>query len=262
MNRLRTFGRTAYLLAVYGFIYLPVAALVLFSFQGGALSVPPFNGPSLRWYRALFSDGRMVDALGNSLMVGAVSATVATLLGFLAAYALARHRPLGARLLRGYLMAPLAVSYLVIALGLSFGLNELGITRSLAVVVIGHVVINLPLAFAIILSQLHEGQANIEKAARDLGAGEATVLTRITLPLLAPGTLAAFLLSFTLSWDEFIIALLVTRFDVTLPVEIWSALRTGLDPKTNAAGTAVFALSVGMLVLSYGFVFRRLERDR
>jgi spermidine/putrescine transport system permease protein len=93
-----------------------------------------------------------------------------------------------------------------------------------------------------------------------LGAGEATVLTRISLPMLLPGTLAAFLLAFTLSWDEFIIAFLVAGFDVTLPIEIWSAIRTGLNPKTNAAGTVVFALSVALLLTSYRFLTRDARR--
>jgi spermidine/putrescine transport system permease protein len=202
----------------------------------------------------------MVAALRNSLLVGLVSATTATVLGFLAAYSLARYRPRGVRVLRAYLMSPLAVSYLVIALGLSFGLSQLGIARSLSVVVVGHVVITLPIAFAVILSQMHAEQENIEKAARDLGAGEATVLTRISLPMLLPGTLAAFLLAFTLSWDEFIIAFLVAGFDVTLPIEIWSAIRTGLNPKTNAAGTVVFALSVALLLTSYRFLTRDARR--
>jgi spermidine/putrescine transport system permease protein len=164
--------------------------------------------------------------------------------------------------LRAYLIAPLGVSYLVIGLGLSLTFSELSIGRSLVTVTIGHVVINLPLAFAIILSQMSERQERFERAARDLGAGELQVLGLVTVPILAPGLLAAFLLSFTLSWDEFVIALLLTRFEVTLPVEIWSALRTGLNPKTNAAGTIVFALSFGMLVVTYAVIRRRLERRR
>ena len=93
--------------------------------------------------------------------------------------------------------------------------------------------------------------------ARDLGAAEWQVLTLITLPLLWPALMASFFLSFTLSWDEFIIALLVSRFEVTLPVEIWSLLRSGLNPKTNAVGTFVFAFSMVLVVLVEIFVLRR-----
>lgn len=262
MTRLGVVVRTGYLVLIYAFIFLPVATLVLFSFQGSTVPVPPFNGPSLRWYGELFADGRLMSALGNSVVVGLVSASGATVLGFLAAYGLARFRPTGTQALRALLMAPLGVSYLVVALGLSLSANQLGVSRSLTLVTIGHVVINLPLAFAIILSQMNPAQATLERAARDLGAGEFTVLRTVTVPVLAPGLVAAFLLAFTLSWDEFIIALLLARFDVTLPVEIWSALRTGLDPKTNAAGTLVFALSFTLLGVAFAVLRRRTERRR
>ncbi len=262
MKRVGGVIRYSYVVAVFGFILLPVLALVLFSFQDGAVAVPPLRGLSLRWYEALFADGRMMAALRNSALVGITSALICTMLGFLAAYGLARFRPKGVQALRAFLIAPLGVSYLVIGLGLSLTFSELAIGRSLITVTIGHVVINLPLAFAIIMSQMNEQQARFEQAARDLGAGESRVLALVTVPLLAPGLLAAFLLSFTLSWDEFVIALLLTRFDVTLPVEIWSALRTGLNPKTNAAGTIVFALSIGMLIITYALIRRRLEKQR
>lgn len=254
--------RVGYLVLIYVFIFLPVASLVLFSFQSMSLPVPPFNGASLRWYAELLDDGRMTSALGNSLRVGVVSAAVSTVLGFLAAYGLGRYRPGGAKVLRGLIMAPLGVSYLVIGLGLSLAANQLVIGRSLMLVTIGHVVINLPLAFAVILSQMRDEHARFEQAARDLGAGEVVVVTRIVVPVLAPGIVAAFLLTFTLSWDEFIIALLLARFDVTLPVQIWSALRTGLNPTTNAAGSLVLAFSVVLLILTYLVARRRVGARR
>lgn len=261
MRRLGTIAGALYLVLVYLFIFLPVITLMLFSFQDGRVPVPPFRGPSLQWYEALFANTRMMAALRNSVVVGVVSAAIATLLGFLAAYGVARYRPVAARAIRGFLVVPIAVSYLVIGLGLSIGANELAVSSSLALVVIGHVVINLPLAFLVVLSQMGEHQERLEKAARDLGASEVKVLTLITVPTLLPGLLAAFALSFTLSWDEFVIALLLTRFDVTLPVEIWSSLRTGLDPETNAVGTLVFVLSIGLLALTY-LVVVRLSRRR
>lgn len=260
MKKLGALVGVLYLALVYLFIFLPVIVLMLFSFQDGLVPVPPFHGPSLRWYESLLANERMTAALRNSVVVGLVSAAIATFLGFLAAYGLSRYRPVAARAVRAFLIAPLAVSYLVIGLGLSLGASELRIAHSLTLVTIGHVVINLPLAFAIVLSQMNEPQERLEKAARDLGASEVRVLALITVPVLLPGLLAAFALSFTLSWDEFVIALLLSRFDVTLPVEIWSSLRTGLDPETNAVGTLVFVLSIGLLAATY-LVVSRLRRS-
>ena len=246
-----------YLLIAFVFIYLPVAALVLFSFQDGRLPVPPFEGPSLRWYRDILSDSDVMQALANSLMVAMGSAAIACALGFLAAYGLARHVLPGSALLRGLLIAPLTVSYLIVGLGLLIVIQRTGVGLSLLTAGIGHVVINLPLCFAIIYASMGAQQQNAERAARDLGASEFRVVTLVTVPMLAPAIAAAFFLSVTLSWDEFIISFLLTRFDVTLPVEIWSMLRSGLSPRLNAIGSFVFLVSVTVVLILEILVFRK-----
>lgn len=246
-----------YLAAAFAFIYLPVAVLVLFSFQGGSLPVPPFDGPSLRWYADVLTDRRLVAALGNSVLVALGSSAVAVALGFLAAYGLARYRLPASAFLRGLLVAPLAVSTLIVGLGLLIVLTRAGIGLSLWTAATGHVVINLPLAFAIIAAAMGPHQQNAERAARDLGADEARVILLITVPMLAPAIAAAFFLSVTFSWDEFIISFLLTRFDVTLPVEIWSLLRSGLSPRLNAIGSIVFLVSVTAVIVAEILILRR-----
>ncbi len=246
-----------YLTAAFVFIYLPVGALVLFSFQEGTLPVPPFNGPSLRWYADVLADADLMTALGNSALVAAGSSLVAVALGFLAALGLARHVLPGSTLMRALLIAPLTVSYLIVGLGLLIVLTRAGLPLSLWTVGIGHVVINLPLAFAILYASMGAQQQNAERAARDLGADEARVIALVTVPMLAPAIAAAFFLSVTLSWDEFIIAFLLTRFDVTLPVEIWSMLRSGLSPRLNAIGSLVFLVSVVLVLAIELLVLRR-----
>jgi spermidine/putrescine transport system permease protein len=246
-----------YLAVALVFIFLPVVVLVLFSFQDGRLPVPPFNGPSLRWYQDVLSDRRLMEGLVNSLLVASVSAALALLLGFLAAQGLARHHLPGSLALRALLIAPLTVSYLIIALGLLTLFNRAGLGLSLWTAGIGHVVINLPLCFAILYASMGAQQKGAEQAARDLGASEFRVLTLITAPMLAPSMLAAYFLAFTFSWDEFIIAYLLTRFDVTLPVEIWSLLRSGLTPRANAIGSLVFLVSIGILMILQLSLLRR-----
>ncbi len=129
-------------------------------------------------------------------------------------------------------------------MGLLILFNAAGIPKSLLAAGIGHVVINLPLCFAIIYSQMGEHQVNIERAARDLGAPRVEGAVPGHRAVLWPAIFAAFFLSMTFSWDEFVISFLLTRFDTTLPVEIWNLLRSGLNPKTNAVGSLVFAVSV------------------
>jgi spermidine/putrescine transport system permease protein len=246
------------LIIMLAFIYLPVVVLVLFSFQGSTLPVPPFDGPSLGWYRRAFENDRLIASLGNSLIVGIASSAVATLLGFLAAYSLFRFNPRASALVRALLIAPITVSNLIVGLGLLIVLNVAGLGRSLLTVGIGHVVINLPLCFAIIYSQFGDQLRNLDNAAHDLGAGDLATMTRIIAPVLAAPIIAAFCVSFTLSWDEFIIAMLLSRFDVTLPVMIFEMMRAGITPETNAAGTIVFAISIGMaMVAAFTMVLRR-----
>jgi spermidine/putrescine transport system permease protein len=246
-----------YLTACYVFILLPVAVLILFSFQDGRLPIPPFHGPTLRWYVTAFGNDRLMSGLGNSLLVGIGSSAISVVLGFLAAYGISRYEFGGRRSLQGIIILPLAVCYLLVGMGLLVSLSSLGLGPSLLMVVIGHVVINMPLAFAICLAQLGEHQRKIEWAARDLGASTFRVLTQVTMPMIAPALIAAFCLCFTLSWDEFIIAFLVTRFDVTLPIVIWTMLRGGLSPQTNAVGSFIFLCSILMLVAVELLLFRK-----
>ncbi len=249
----------AYLFVIYGFIFLPVVVLVLFSFQDSRLPILPFTGPTLKWYEAILGDTRLLESMVNSLVVALSSSTLAVILGFLAAYALARFHLPASALQRAVLTAPLTVSYLIIALGLLIMFNTLGIPSSLMTIGIGHVVINTPLCFAIIYSQMGDHQINIERAAHDLGASQWQSMMLVTVPVMLPAILASFFLSVTFSWDEFIIAFLLSRFDVTLPVEIWSMLRSGLNPKTNAAGSMVFLISITLLLIAEYVLFRKFK---
>ena len=246
-----------YALVIYGFIFLPVVVLVVFSLQSTAFPIPPFTGPSYRWYEAVLNDTRLTSALVNSLAVAVISSVVAVALGFLSAWGFARFTLPGSAILRGLITLPLTVSYLIIGMGLLVIFNMAGLPKTLFTAGVGHVVINLPLCFAIIYSQMGDHQINIERAARDLGATEGKVLLLVTLPMMWPAIFASLFLSMTFSWDEFVISFLLTRFDTTLPVEIWNLLRSGLNPKTNAVGSLVFAVSVVFAIILELILLRR-----
>lgn len=247
--------------AMFIFIYLPVATLVVFSFHDGRIPVPPFKGPTLVWYVRILANPKVTGATMNSILVGVVSSAVAVALVTLAAWGLARHRIPGRRLVEALILLPLAVSYLVIGVGLMVAYSSGLLGKSLVLVGIGHVVLNLPLAFTIIYVQFDREQAKLEIAARDLGATEAQVFFRITLPSARVALIAAFVLCFTFSWDEFIVAYLLSGFDPTLPIVIFSLLRTGLDPQTNAAGTLVFLVSIVAAIIFELIRIRKTTRD-
>ena len=249
-----TFWRTLpgwiYLVIGFGFIFLPVVILVLFSFTSNEIPLPPFEGPSLRWYVQVFHNERLINALINSVIVGVVSSLVATALGFLAAYSISRNPSRLDGLMRYTMMAPITVSYLIIGMGLLISLHVIGVPKSLWTVGAGHVIINLPLCFGIVFAALGEHQRNIEKAAHDLGANDFQTLWLVTVPMLRPSLFAAFCISFTLSWDEFIIAFLLSRFEVTMPIMLFEMLRSGQNPELNAAGSVVFGISMTIVVLA------------
>ena len=246
----RTLPGWVYLVLAFGFIFLPVAILVFFSFTSRDIPLPPFEGPSLRWYNKVLNNERLVDALINSVIVGVGSALVATTLGFLAAYSIARNTSRFDGLMRYAMMAPVTVSYLIVGMGLLISLHIMGVPKTLWTLGAGHVIINLPLCFGIVFAALGEHQRNIERAAHDLGANDFQTLSRVTVPMLRPSLFAAFCISFTLSWDEFIIAFLLTRFEVTMPVMLFEMLRTGLNPEINAAGSIVFGISMTFVLLA------------
>lgn len=257
MDKFRLGLGWAYLAAGYTFIFLPVVVLVLFSFTSRDIPLPPFEGPSLQWYQRILSNDRMVDALVNSVILAAVSSLVATTLGFLGAYGIARYTTRWEGLMRYVIMSPITVSYLIVGMGLLVSFHVMGIPKSLWAVGAGHVVINLPLCFSIILAGLGEHQRNIERAAHDLGASDLQALVRVTVPIMRPSLFAAFCLSFTLSWDEFIIAFLLTRFEVTLPVMLFEMLRGGSNPELNAAGSLVFCISMSIVLVAIALTLRR-----
>ncbi len=242
------------------FIYLPVGTLVLFSLHDGRVPVPPFQGPTLEWYGRILDNPRIMSATLSSVIIGLVSSVISVALALLAGWGLARHRVPGRKMVEALLMMPLAVSYLIVGVGLMVSFSAY-IPKSVGFVLIGHVVLNLPLAFAILYVQFDTAQARLEAAARDLGASEAQVFFRVTLPSLKIPIIAAFALCFTFSWDEFIVAFLLSGFDPTLPVVIWGLLRTGLDPQTNAAGTLVFLVSVCFALVVELFLLRKKPND-
>ncbi len=259
-RRARNTIEASYLLVMLGFIYLPVIILVLFSFQSGNLPVPPLDGPSLRWYYKVFENERLVEALLNSLVVSGVSGIAATALGFLSAYSLSRHQIRFFGVARFLLIAPVTVSYLIIGMGLLITFNVVGIHKSLWAVCLGHTIMNLPISFAIIFSQMNDSHKSIDAAAHDLGASDFQTITRIVIPMMKAPIFASFFLAATLSWDEFIIAFLLSQFDTTLPVIIFELLRAGLTPEVNAVGTLVFLTSIILVAAVAATMIFRSEK--
>ena len=262
------FGRF-WLLAVFAFLYAPLLFLIVFSFnstrQDGV-----FTGFSLRWYSALLEDSRLVEGFFLSLKVALLTATLSAVLGAFAAFVLVRYerfrgRPLFVGLVNAPLVMPeviigLALLLLMVAVQRAIGWPE----RGMGTIVIGHTLLGMAYATVVIQSRLREMDRSIEEAAMDLGCRPLQVFFLITLPSIAPAMVAAWLLTFTLSFDDVVISEFLSGPGVTtLPQVIFSYARRGINPSIYAAATLLIGVvSAGIILYSLFVLRQQRKRER
>lgn len=237
-----------YLLLGFIFLMLPIVTLIAFSFEEARFPTLPWTGWTLRWYQDLLTDGRLLQALGRSLIVSPMAAAAATAIGFLAAYALNRFDFPGKNLLSALFIVPILVPPLILGVAFLGLLSRLNLQGQLLSVFLTHIVILMPTAIALVGLRLAQMPKDLEEAAWNLGANEWQALHRVILPWAMPGIAGAWLLAFTFSFDEFIIAWFVSGFAPTLPVSIYTFLGANLNPSLNAIGAIVFSISVLLLI--------------
>ena len=243
----RVAGRL-YMAIGYLFLVLPIATMIVFSFQKGQFASIPGQGWTLQWYGKLFTDGTLLEALRNSLIVSPLAATGGCILGFLAAYALHRFRFRGQGAFSVLLVLPVLIPPLILGVAFLGLLSRIGLQGQLLSVILTHVVIVTAPAMAVIQLRLGQMPAALEEAAWDLGATDLQTLYKVVLPFTLPGIAGGWLLAFTFSFDEFIIAWVVSGFEQTLPVAVYAYIVGSVDPSLNAVGSIVFGLSVLSLI--------------
>ncbi len=226
------------------FIYLPVLFLPLFSFNDGIYVAFPLKGFTTRWYAEMAGNEALLQALKNSVMVGGTVAVIATVLGTLAARAFTRYRFAGRKPLFGIIVIPLVVPGIILGIALLVMSNRIGVELSLFTIGASHLLITTPFATLIMISRLEGFDPNLEEASQDLGETGWMTFWRVTFPLALPGIVASLLLSFTESFDEFILAFFLSGTEATLPLYIWGQLRFPARlPMVLALGTAILVAS-------------------
>ncbi|SOR27854.1 putrescine transporter, membrane component of ABC transporter [Methylorubrum extorquens] len=250
------FARTALALAL-AFLYAPILVLVAYSFNDSKL-VTVWGGFSTRWYGLLFRDGPLIASALVSLKVAVLSAAIAGVLGTCAALALDRHgRFWGRGAYTGLLYAPMVMPEVITGLSLLLLFVGIGLDRGIATLVIAHATFATGFVAVVVGARLKGLDRSLEEAAADLGAGPARVFFGITLPLIAPSIAAGFLLAFTLSLDDLVLASFVSGPGATtLPMRIYSQVRLGVNPEINAASTLLIA-AVGLVVLGASWLTGR-----
>ena len=241
---------TVYLALGLVIIYLPIALVILYSFNESKLS-SVWGGFSLKWYRTLFADKAMFQALGNSLILGLSASLAAGVVGTLGAVGFDRVRPRSRRLIEYLTSLPLMTPEIILGMVFMAFFGMLGIPFGMGTLILSHTTFCIPYVFMLAQARLVGMDRSLAEAARDLGAGERQVFFTITLPLLLPAIVSGMLLSFAMSLDDVIISLFVTGVNVnTLPIKVYTALKTGVTPEINALCTLLLAATLLLVGLS------------
>ena len=236
---------------VFAFLYLPIAVLIVYSFNGAGVGGFPPRNLTLDWYRTLFGDGAIWESVGNSLIVAAVAVVIALGLGIPAALALDRAQFPGKALFRRLVLLPLILPGIITGLSLLMLFDAAKTRLSLLTIVLGHGTALISVATTEVFAGLQKLDRAQEEASLDLGANYWQTFLRVTLPNLKLSIIGAALLIFTLSVDEIAVSFFLIGRDNTLPVEIWGRLRRGITPEINAISTIIFVFSLGAIVLWY-----------
>ncbi len=248
----------------FAFLYLPIVILIIFSFNASRL-VTVWGGFSLQWYGSLFRNEGFLDAAWVTIRVGLISATVATVLGTLAALALTRYTRFRGRVLfSGMVFAPLVMPEVITGLSLLLLFVAIGLDRGLFTLTLAHITFTMCFVAVVVQSRLVTFDRSLEEAAMDLGATPVKTFLQVTLPVIAPAIISGWMLAFTLSMDDLVISNFTSGPGATtLPMKIYSQVRLGVTPEINAACTILIAVvTVGVIAASILNKRREVQRQR
>ncbi|MDF1856338.1 ABC transporter permease subunit [Pseudooceanicola sp.] len=251
MRRLSWFNVTSLTLGL-AFLYLPMVVLVIYSFNASKL-VTVWAGFSTRWYGELLHNEAFLDAAWVTLKVAVVSSTMATVLGTMAAYVLVRAgRFYGRTLFSGMIYAPLVMPEVITGLSLLLLFIGIGLDRGIFTIILAHTTFSMCYVSVVVSSRLVSFDRALEEAALDLGCTPFAAFRLVTLPIIAPAVIAGWLLAFTLSLDDLVIASFAAGPSATtLPIKIYSAVRLGVSPEINALSTIMIAIvTIGVITAS------------
>ena len=251
MKARRNFWLWAVSLAVYAFLYAPLAVVVLFSFNDSELNAE-WVGFTTRWYVMLIHDQDMLQAAGNSLLIAMVSSTIATLLGTMAGIAMHRYR---LRFLTFLAVTPVTMPEILLGVSLLLFFRQvLDLTLGFVSIIAAHITFSIGFVAIVVRVGLAGLDESIFEAARDLGASPWRTFRFVTFPLILPAVIAGFLMSFALSIDDFVITFFTAGVGVaTLPLQIYSMIKVAVTPEVNAVSTLLMTLTLSMFVLASRF---------
>jgi spermidine/putrescine transport system permease protein len=243
------------------FLYAPILILLIFSFNNSEVPSFPLSGFTFHWYYEFLTNADLRNALETSAVVAALSSAVAVVLGILASMALVRRQFRAKGPVSALLLSPLVIPLVVFGISLLLLFHAVGLERGITTVVIGHIVISLPYTILVLMPRLQQIDVSLEEAAYDLGASRLRTFRSITLPLIVPAVVSAFLIAFTTSFDEYAVASFVVGQNVTFPIYLYSALRFP-NQLPQVIAVAVVVITVSLAVVVAAEVGRRVAERR
>ena len=240
----------AYVVAAYAFVFAPILASFVFSFNSDRFPSLPLGQFSLDWYRAVAADPLVWEGLRNTLLVGVVAGVISTALGFGAAYTDHRYQFLGKSVYLALALLPPTIPVIIMGLAMLAFLSRIGLSGNALSVIISHVVICAPFAMAIVRLRLSQMDPALEPAAWNLGASEWQTMRHVVVPFTRPAILGALFITMAVSFDEFAIAWFVSGLNETLPVKVLGFLQGQVSPRINAIGSFVFVTSMTLVILA------------
>ena len=242
-----------YTMMVYAFMFAPIVAVLVLAFNSSQFGGFPIEGFSLRWFYELAENEAIIRALRTSLILGALTALIATTLGILASMALVRYRFRGKNWITTFLISPVLVPETVLAVGLLIFLRWVHVPRSFGLLLLGHSIIALPFVVLVVQARLIGIRRDYEEAARSLGASPLQTFFQITLPLLMPAVFAGALFAFTISFDNITATIFWRPSGMeTVPTQIFGMLRNSVSPEINALGFVMICITVGLPLIAGG----------
>lgn len=251
----------AYIALAFAFIFTPILASFVFSFNSDRFPSLPLGSFSLKWYQTILSRPEVIEAAWTSLIVAVCSSLLSTFIGFCTAYTDYRYKFFGKQAYLALAMLPPTIPLIIMALAMLSWLAQIGLSGKVISIIISHTVLGAPFAMAVIRLRFNDMDPNLEAASWNLGASEWRAMREVVVPFTMPSIIAALCLTAAVSFDEFAVAWFVSGLNKTIPVVILEILQGNVDPQINAIGTFVFVISITLIVVAQFLMLSKSKKE-
>lgn len=253
--------KNIYIFLVFLFLYIPIFYVIIFSFNTSKLNIV-FESFTLKWYGSFFKNRALMEALTNTLIIGVVSTVISTIIGTIGAIGLSKYRFKGRGVIDKLLYIPIVIPEVVLGIALLSIYSVLSVPLGLISLTLSHITFSIPFVVITVRARLAGFDKFLEEAAMDLGANRIVTFRKVTLPLIMPGVLSGAMLAFSLSIDDVVISFFTTGpGSTTLPLKIFSMVKTGVTPEVNALSTVIMIITITIIIINTAFQVKKLKAN-